>query len=137
MAYTLGDPFRPLRLVLRINGVVIGLGVGLGLLLTPGSWLTEWGIGANGLHWPLRLAGASQIGVGLFFLLAAQQDYLSRLPLFAALVTNALWAMILLSAYLRRELLIGPLFGQILFVLIFLLCLLGAVMPLRYLRSSE
>lgn len=137
MAYTLGDPFRPLRFVLRINGIVIGVGAGLCLLLTPGSWLTEWGLGASGLHWPLRLAGASQIGVGLFFLLAAQQDYMSRLLLFAALLTNALWAMILLSAYLRRELIIGSIIGQLLFVIIFLLCLFGTVMPLRYLRSSE
>lgn len=137
MAYTLGDPFRPLRLVLRVNGLVIGLGVGLFFLLTPSSWLTEWGLGASAIHWPLRLAGASQIGVGFFFLLAAQQEYMSRPHLLAVLVTSALWAIILLSAYLRRELIIAAVLGQLLFVIVFLLCLLGIVMPLRYLRSIE
>lgn len=137
MAYTLGDPFRPLRLVLRINGAGIGLAIGLFLLLTPGSWLTEWGLGAPNLHWPLRLAGASQIGIGFFLLLAAQQDDMSRLLLIVTVATHALWALILLSAYLRHELTVEPLFGQLLLVLVFCLCLLGAVTPLRYLRSTE
>ena len=35
MAYTLTDQFRPLRLVMRLNGIVLGLA--LGLALTPMS----------------------------------------------------------------------------------------------------
>jgi len=137
MAYTLGDPFRPLRLVLRINGALLGLAIGLFFLFTPGSWLTAWGLTLSNLYWPLRLAGASQIAIGFFLILAAQQDYLSRLLLVVTAVTHALWALILLSAYLRRELTVEPVVGQVLLILIFLLCLLGAVTPLRYLRSIE
>jgi hypothetical protein len=136
MAYTLGDPLRALRFILRLNGVFIGLILGLLLLAAPRGALLNWGIYENGPLWPLRFAGASQLGLGIFFILMANQDYLSRFMLITTAVTNALLALVLLTAYLQQELTRLSAVGQILFVLIFLFYLLGAVIPLRYVRSS-
>ncbi|MBX3010796.1 MAG: hypothetical protein KF832_04780 [Caldilineaceae bacterium] len=136
MAYTLGDPFRSLRLILRINGFLVGVVLGLFLLLAPRTLLLAWGIYTGGPGWPLRLAGAGQIGLGIFFFLTANQDYLSKLTLFTTLLTNGLLALVLLTAYFQQELVNLSLIGQVLFVLIFLLYLLGAVIPLRYVRGA-
>lgn len=136
MAYTLGDPFRSLRLVLRIHGFFIGLVVGLLLLLAPRAWLFQWGIYESGPLWPWRFAGASQLGLGILFFLLAGQDYLSRFALITTVITNSLLTLVLLSAYLRQELMGLSGMGQILFVFIFLFYLLGAVIPLRYIRGS-
>lgn len=137
MAYTLGDPFRSLRLILRINGFFVGVVLGLLLLLAPRTLLLGWGIYESGAIWSLRLAGASQIGLGIFFFLTASQDYLSKLTLITTVVTNSLLALVLLVAYLQRELTGLSTVGRVLFVLLFVLCLLGAVLPLRYVRGSE
>ncbi|MEZ4614692.1 MAG: hypothetical protein R2867_04140 [Caldilineaceae bacterium] len=137
MAYTLGDPFRPLRLILRMNAVVIGLLLGLVFLLLPGTLLIHWGLTVEGAIWPLRLAGASQIALGCFLLIASGQDYMNRILLFTATLTHVLWALTLLVAYLQHELGRLVLFGRILLILIFLGCLLGAVTPLRYIRSAD
>lgn len=136
MAYTLGDPFRSLRLLLRINGVLVGLFLGISLLSAPQTWLLGWGLYTSGPLWPLRLAGASQLGLGLFFILMANQDYLSRLMLVSTVIANSMLALVLLTAYLRQELTGLSTTGQVVFVLIFLLYLLGAVIPLRYVRSG-
>lgn len=136
MAYTLGDPFRPLRLVLRLHGFFIGLVVGLLLLLAPRAWLLQWGIYESGALWPWRFAGASQLGLGILFFLLAGQDYLSRLALITTVMTNSLLALVLLTAYLRQELSGLSGVGQGLFILIFLFYLLGAVIPLRYIRGG-
>lgn len=137
MAYTLGDPFRSLRLILRINGFLVGIVLGLLLLATPRALLLAWGIYESGVLWPLRLAGASQIGLGIFFFLTANQDYLSKLTLFTTVFTNGLLALVLLTAYFQQQLLHLSATGQVLFVLIFLLYLLGAVIPLRYVRGGS
>lgn len=137
MAYTLGDPFRSLRLILRINGFFVGVVLGLLLLLAPRTLLLAWGIYESGPGWPLRLAGASQIGLGIFFFLTANQDYLSKLTLFTIVVTNGVLVMVLLTAYLQQELANLSVIGQALFVLIFLLYLMGAVIPLRYIRGND
>lgn len=136
MAYTLGDPFRSLRLLLRTNGVLIGLVLGICLLTAPKSWLVGWGIYTSGALWPLRFAGASQLGLGLFFVLMAGQDYLSRLMLISTVIANSVLALVLLTAYLQQELTALSPVGQVLFVLVFLLYLTGAVIPLRYVRSG-
>lgn len=137
MAYTLGDPFRSLRLVLRINGFFVGVVLGLLLLVAPRTLLLAWGIYESGPGWPLRLAGASQIGLGIFFFLTASQDYLSKITLFTTVLTNGVLALVLLTAYLQQELTNLPATGQVLFILIFLLYLLGAVIPLRYVRGES
>jgi hypothetical protein len=137
MAYTLGDPFRSLRLILRVNGFLVGIVLGLLLLVTPRTLLLAWGLFESGSLWPLRLAGAGQIGLGIFFFLTASQDYLSKLTLITTVLTNGVLALVLLTAYLQQELTQLSTVGQLLFVLVFLLYLLGAVIPLRYVRGSN
>ena len=136
MAYTLGDPFRALRLMLRINGLLVGIGLGLLLVSAPRAWLLAWGIYAGDAIWPLRFAGVSQMALGAFFFVISTQDYLSKAVLLTTILTNSLLALVLLSAYLQQELVGLSMAGQILFVLIFLLYLLGAVVPLRYMRGG-
>jgi hypothetical protein len=51
-------------------------------------------------------------------------------------ITNSLLALVLLGAYLRQELTGLSSVGQLLLVLIFLFYLLGAVIPLRYIRGG-
>lgn len=137
MAYTLGDPFRPLRLILRLNGVIIGLLLGVFCLLLPGTLLIRWGLAVDGALWLWRLAGANLCALGCFLLIAAGQDLMHRALLFTATLTHVLWAVILFMAYLQQELVLPSVTGQLLFVCIFVLCLLGAVLPLRYVRSSR
>lgn len=136
MAYTLGDPFRSLRLLLRINGLLGGVVLGLCLLVTPESWLLSWGVYESGALWPFRFAGASQLGLGLFFFLMANQDDLSRLMLLSTVIANSVLALVLLTAYLQQELTSLSTVGQVVFVLVFLLYLMGAVIPLRYVHSG-
>ncbi len=137
MAYTLGDPFRPLRIILRVNGILLGLLLGALFLLLPDTILIRWGLAANDLPWSLRLAGASQIALGCFLLIASGQHYMNRVLLFTAALTHVLWVLTLLSAYLQQALATLLVTGRILPILIFLLCLIGAVAPLRYVRSSD
>ncbi len=136
MAYTLGDPFRALRLMLRINGFLVGIVLGLSLLIAPRTLLLGWGIYDGGTIWPLRLAGTSQMALGAFFFIMATQDYLSKAVLWTITLTNSILALVLLTAYLQQELAGLSTMGQVLFVLVFLLYLLGAVIPLRYVRGD-
>lgn len=136
MAYTLGDPFRTLRLMLRINGFLVGIVLGLMLLAAPRTWLLSWGVYVGGAIWPLRLAGTTQIALGIFFFLMATQDYLSKAFLWTMVLTNSILAIVLLTAYLQQELAGLSTVGQMFVIVVFFLYLLGAVIPLRYVRGG-
>lgn len=136
MAYTLTDQFRPLRLIMRINGLTVGLVLGLLLLVSPRVALSNWGLLTGGHVWPLRLAGAALIASGLFLLLLSRQDLIGLSLLITVIVTNALFSMVLLIAYFQQELLHLNGLGRVLLVLVFILCLAGAVTPLRYIRAD-
>ncbi len=56
MAYTLTDPFRSLRSVLRLSGVTMILS-GAALTFAPVDRLVEWDVAGSGPSWPIRLAG--------------------------------------------------------------------------------
>jgi formate/nitrite transporter FocA (FNT family) len=136
MAYTLADQFRPLRLILRVNGTGIGLTLGAILLATPQPILADWGLFTGGALWPLRLAGALLLTLGLVFILAANQELINTATLLTMIVANGQIAFVLLFAYLQQELVTLALVGRLLLILIFLLCLIGAVLPVRYLRAD-
>jgi hypothetical protein len=132
MAYTLNDPFRALRTVLRLSGSATLL-AGAALLLVPaGPAVSALQLG-NG---PLRLAGAALLALGVFYLLSANE----RTVHFATLVTcslgNGLPAVLVVAAYLQRELalLVWPL--QAAMLLLFVFWLAGAVVPLRFLNAE-
>ena len=136
MAYTLTDQFRPLRLIMRINGLIVGLALGLLLLVSPLVALSDWGLLTGGYVWPLRLAGASLIASGLFLLLLSRQDLIGLSLLMTVTTTNTLFSVVLLIAYFQQELIHLNGLGRVLLIVVFVLCLAGAVTPLRYIRAE-
>ena len=72
MAYTLTDPLTPLRNVLRVTGSTALL-LGGTMLIFPRLILTEWGAPEIEVNWPLRLAGAFLITLGVYYFLAANE----------------------------------------------------------------
>lgn len=131
MAYSLGDPFRTLRLVLRTNGIALGL-LGLALLLAGPRLLAALGFVAEGPMLPFRLAGAGLVGVGALLLGTALRTEIDQGLLIPCILLHALLALVLLVGYLRGEIVIGNLFALAALLLIFLICLVGALAPLRY-----
>lgn len=136
MAYTLTDQFRPLRIALRINGIGVGFLLGLALLLPSRAVLTAWGLYESGPLWPYRLAGVALLALGLLFVLLAGQEMIGLSLLLIITVANLLLALILLSAYMRQEFSALSTGGRVILVLLFGLCLLGALAPLPYLRAE-
>ena len=135
MAYTLTDPFARLRTVLRLSATLFLL-LGLLLALLPDRVTAEWGAAAQGPTWPLRLAGVLRVTLAIYFLMAASERLIGTPALITCTVANSLVAITLLVAYLQREMAAITLLGQVVLVLIFALCLVSAVAPLRYLRAE-
>lgn len=137
MAYSLGDYFRPLRIVLRISGLTLGVGAGGGLLVLPRALLQSWQlIAADGPAWPTRGAGAMLMALGCLFLLAAAETMINRPVLIATTVAHGLLAIVLLVAYVQQEFAGLSPTGTLVLIGVFLLCLFGAVVPLRYVRTE-
>lgn len=136
MAYSLNDVYRFLRMVMRLNGITVGFGLGLLLLITSRDDLAAWGVYGGDTIWPVRMAGSLLAALGVMLLLAAQERIVSGPSMVAMSLANALVAVVLLMAYLQQELAaLNPL-GQALLIAIFLMCLIGAVFPLRYVRAE-
>lgn len=136
MAYSLNDVYRFLRLVMRIDGVIVGLGLGLLLSGAPRSALAEWGVHAAGPVWPVRLAGGLLITLGVLLLLSAQERIVGGPSMVAMSLGNGVIAFVLLIAYLQQELAMLNLFGRLLLVVVFVVCLIGAVFPVHYVRAE-
>jgi hypothetical protein len=132
MAYSLGDPYRPLRLMLRLNGSVLGFGFGLLLMLAPHAWLVGMGWSQGGAALPWRIGGIGLLTIGLFLLLGASSRNVDLSVLAPCLVFHTLLSVVLLVGYLRGDLtgLNAP--GGLLLLIVFLLSLAGALVPLRY-----
>ena len=135
MAYTLTDPFAPLCTIFRLSSATALLWGSL-MLFLPRAVLTEWGTPDAQLTWPVRLAGALLCVFGIFFLLAANEHAIGVSTMVACTMSNGLTAVVLLVAYLQREFVDMSLFGLIALIVIFVICLIGAVAPLRYLRAE-
>lgn len=136
MAYSLNDLYRGLRIVMRANGLIIGLGLGGMLLIVPRTVLTAAGLAPDSALWPGRLAGALLVAMGLNLLIAAQERIVSTAAMVGMFAANGLMALVLLLAYFNQE--FGGLdtLGRVGLVLIFIICLISAVAPLRYLRTD-
>ena len=135
MAYSFSDPYRPLRISMRLNGVVVGFGLGLLLLWAPNSTALFLSGGEAAILWPARLAGAALISLGLFFVLASGERIIHPPTLVTIIVANALFAGVLLVSYLQGEW-VGLSLAGLLLVVVVALCLVGAVLPVRYLRAE-
>lgn len=137
MAYSLNDLYASLRVVMRLNGFLLGLLLGLLLLIFPHGWFTAWGIYDAGPVWPHRLVGALLIALGVILLLAAQERMVSSAVMLGMTIANGLMALVLLIAYMQGEFAALQLSGRIFLVAIVLLCLISAIAPLRFLRSDS
>ena len=136
MAYSLNDLYSGLRSVMRVNGLVVGLGIGVLLLFLPRTILGAAGLYGGEALWPHRLVGSLLVALGVMLLLSAQDRVVSAASMIAMLVANALMAVVLMISYLQGEFAGMGLIGQIVLVLIFLLCLISAIVPVRYLRTD-
>jgi hypothetical protein len=136
LAYSLNDLYRPLRLVLRANGLLLGLGGGALLIFWPAVLMRLGLLPAEGPLWSVRLAGALLWTVGGHFLLAARERMVSTIAMITLFLANGSIAIVLMLSYLRGEFAgLGPL-GQALLVLLFIFCLVCALVPLRFLRTD-
>ena len=136
MAYSLNDLYSGLRSVMRMDGLIVGVGVGLSLLLVPKGVLSTAGLYAGEALWPHRLVGSLLLAFGIMLLLSAQERVVSTASMIAMLVANTLMAIVLMVSYLQGEFAGMGLLGQIVLVLFFLLCLISAIVPVRYLRTD-
>lgn len=136
MAYSLSDYFRYLRLIFRINGLVNGLLFGLCLLILPRLVTDLLGTTTQPGSWSLRLAGAHMIALGILLLNQANERTIPPIVSLVSIVSHALAALVLLLAYLQREVAPASLTGQIFLTVIFVLHLLGAVVPIRFMRAD-
>lgn len=136
MAYSLNDYFRPLRILFRVNGLINGIGIGICLLLVPRLLLTLLNNSPETMLWPLRLAGAHSIALGILLLNQAGERTINPAISMVAIISNSLAALVLLVGYLQQEFTDLTLVGQIGLTGIFVLYLLGAVMPIRYMRAD-
>jgi hypothetical protein len=136
MAYSLGDAYRPLRLVLRVNGTVIGLVLGGTLMLASESMLSRLGLMGTGTPVGLRIAGAALVGVGMFLLYGAGAREVEVSVIIPCMVFHALLAVVLLLAYLGGNLDSMGMAARIGLVVVVVLCLMGTLVPVRYLRAE-
>ena len=136
MAYSLNDLYGGLRSVMRVNGLVVGVGAGLLLLLFPRGVMDVAGLSTGEAVWPYRLIGSLLLALGAMLLISAQDRVVSTASMVAMIIANALMAIVLLVGYMQGEFGGLGLFGQIGLVLIFLICLISAIVPVRYLRTD-
>lgn len=135
MAYTLNDPYRSLRGVLRLSGIA-SLLTGLLFLLLPAAVAnTLLGL-APGPLWPLRLAGATLLTLGVAHVLNAGERDIGLPTLVTCALGNGLPAILVVTAYLQREMTTFAWPLQAGMIVLFIIWLIGAVAPLRFLRAE-
>lgn len=121
---------------MRVDGLVVGVGGGLLLLLGPRGVMSAAGLYGGEALWPYRLMGSLLLALGVMLLISAQERMVSTASMVAMLIANGLMALVLLISYLQGEFAGMGLFGQIMLILIFVLCLISAIVPVRYLRTD-
>lgn len=136
MAYSLNDPYRRYRWVLRANALTVGIGFGLLLLLRPQLLDALWGWAAPPDHWALRLSGAGLAGMGGAFLEISGRPAITRWASLTVMLCNGLLAGLLFAAYFTGGLAPAPVAGRFLLFLLFLANLSCLVLPWAYLRDD-
>lgn len=137
MAYSLNDPYRLYRYVLRANALLCGLGLGL-LLLGPAHWTADllgWPMPRQTL-WPVRLGGAGLAGMGLLFLDLSARPVIRGRSSLVVIACNALLAGVVLTAYLTGDLAPTTPVGVAVLLVLFLSQLVCAVLPVTYLGEN-
>ena len=135
MAYTFTDHYRAARLSLRVNAVLIGLGLGLLLLIYPRDLFMTAGI-TLGSAWTARIGGAALIGLGIGQLSAAAASDLPQASLLVAVISNGAISISLLIAYFEGDMVALHPFGVAGLLVIFVVCLLTAVLSAPHIRRK-
>jgi hypothetical protein len=121
---------------MRVNGLLVGLGAGLLMLLFPRTLINTIGLYAGEALWPYRLVGSLLFALGMLLLLSAQERVVSTTSMLTMIIANGLMAVVLMVGYLQGEFSELEILGQIGLVLIFIICLISAIVPVRYLRTD-
>ena len=133
MAYTFNDHYRAARLLLRVNAFLIGLGLGLLLLIYPRELLVAAGItprfGLDRTHWGQRPDRA-----GHWFAVGVNGVGSAAASLLVATISNGAISISLLVAYFEGDMDALHPVGAALLLLIFIVCLLTAVLSAPYIR---
>ena len=133
MAYTFTDHFRAARLCLRVNAVLIGLGLGLLLLVYPRELFLTAGF-TLGSAWTARIGGGALIGLGIGQLAATAEGELRQTSLLAAVVSNGAIAISMMLSYFEGEMKGLHPIGAAILVVIFVICLLTVVLSAPHIR---
>lgn len=136
MAYSLNDPYRLYRLVLRVTALGTGLGFGLLLIVRPQLMGLLWGWHEPAAYWALRLGGAGLAGMGVALLEISWRPVIARLTSLTVMLCNGTMAGILFSAYVGDGLALLHPAGRILLWALFLGHLACVVLPLSYLGDD-
>ncbi len=70
------------------------------------------------------------------FLISAADRVVSTVSMATMIIANGLMAIVLMVGYLQGEFAGLGLIGQIILIVIFLMCLISAIVPVRYLRTD-
>lgn len=121
---------------MRLNGFTVGVGLGGLLLIAPQMLMSGALLAASAPLWPYRMAGAVLVALGLHLLVAAQERIVRAATMLAMLVGNGLMAVVLLVAFLQRELAALGGLAQMILSATFFICVVAALFALRYLRED-
>lgn len=136
MAYSLNDPYRGLRIALRLDAALVGLAWG-GLLLAAPQILEEHWFGTEMIgHWAWRLSGACLLAMGLTFLELSWRPTISRLSAFTVMAVNGFLGGVLFQAYVNGTISPPQMWGQVALLILFLCNLTCVILPWAYLGED-
>ncbi len=136
MAYSLNDPYRGLRVVLRINASLVGLVLGGSLLFAPQFLHTFWTDSEMNNFWMWRLSGAGLVAMGLSFLELSTRPAISRTSAFSVMLTNGVLGVVLFQAYVSGAINPPHIWGRLTLLGFFLCNLTCVILPWSYLGED-
>ena len=136
MAYSLNDPYRGLRIALRLDASLVGLAWG-GLLLLAPQLLEKLWLGTEIFSlWAWRLSGTCLLAMGLTFLELSWRPTISRLSAFTVMFVNGILGGVLFQAYVTGAIVPPQVWGQMLLLSLFLCNLTCVILPWAYLGED-
>ncbi len=136
MAYSLNDPYRGLRLVLRIDASLVGLVLGGSLLFAPQFLHTLWTNSEMNSFWMWRLGGAGLVAMGLSFLELSTRPAISPSSAFSVMLANGVLGVVLFQAYVSGAVNPPQIWGRLTLLALFLCNLTCVILPWAYLGED-
>ena len=136
MAYSLNDPYRGLRMALRVDGFLVGLAWGGLLLVAPQLLQALWTGSEITSLWVWRLGGAGLVAMGLAFLELSWRTTISRLSTLTMILVNSVLGGTLFQAYVSGAVTPPHIWGKLLLLGLFLCNLVCVILPWMYLGED-